>query len=88
MALQKPIVATQIAGNIDLILPNKTGFLFHERSELTEYFKTLEDPKVRSEFGKNAQSRCANLFDTTKNFTALQALYERYFFAETKDFQK
>ncbi len=88
MALQKPIVATQIAGNIDLILPNKTGFLFQETSELTEYFKTLEDPNVRAEFGKNAESRCINLFDKTKNFTALQELYEQYFFAATKDFQK
>lgn len=88
MALQKPVIATRIKGNKDIILPNETGFLFQETSELSEYFKTLEDPNVRDQFGKKAQSRGVNLFDATQNFTALQQLYERYFFAATKDFQK
>ncbi|WP_300978166.1 glycosyltransferase, partial [Flavobacterium sp.] len=88
MALMKPVIATKINGNKDTVVPNETGFLFQETSELTEYFKTLEDPNVRAEFGKNAESRCVNLFDKTKNFTALQELYEQYFFAATKDSQK
>jgi glycosyltransferase involved in cell wall biosynthesis len=88
MALQKPVIATKINGNKDTVVPNETGFLYQEMSELTAYFKTLEDPLTRAKFGTNALARCNHLFDTTKNFTALEKVYERYFFAATKDSQK
>jgi glycosyltransferase involved in cell wall biosynthesis len=88
MALMKPVIATKINGNKDTVIPNETGFLYQEMSELTAYFKTLEDPLTRVKFGTKALYRCKDLFDTNKNFTALEKVYERYFFAATKDSQK
>ncbi|MGL2999727.1 glycosyltransferase [Flavobacterium sp. RSSB_23] len=88
MALMKPVIATKINGNKDTVVPNETGFLFQEISELTTHFKNLEDPIARARLGNNAEERCKNLFDTTKNFKALTKLYEQYFFAATKDSQK
>ncbi|RTY76345.1 glycosyltransferase [Flavobacterium sp. LS1R10] len=88
MALQKPIIATKINGNKDTVVHKETGFLYQELSELSLYFKILEDSKVRAQFGNNGKTRCKDLFNTTINFTALQKLYERYFFAAAKNFQK
>jgi glycosyltransferase involved in cell wall biosynthesis len=88
MALMKPVIATKINGNKDTVVPNETGFLYQEMSELTAYFKTLENPLTRAKFGTNALNRCNHLFDTNKNFTALERVYERYFFAATKGSQK
>ncbi|MGL5112435.1 MAG: glycosyltransferase [Flavobacterium sp.] len=88
MALQKPVIATKINGNKDTVVHQKTGFLYQELSELSNYFKILENLKIRNQLGNNAKTRCEFLFSTTKNFTALQELYERYFFAATKDLQK
>ena len=88
MALQKPIIATKINGNKDTVVHKETGFLYQEISELSVYFKILEDSKVRAQFGNKGKTRCKDLFNTTINFTALQKLYERYFFAAAKNFQK
>lgn len=88
MVLQKPVIATKINGNKDTVVQKETGFLYQEISELSSYFKILEDSKIRAQLGNNAKTRCKDLFDKAKNFTALQELYERYFFAAAKDFQK
>ena len=76
MALQKPVIATNIIGNKDAVLHNKTGFLFTDVSELENFFEILKDPKTRSEFGKNALARCYDLFDKNQNFKQLLALYK------------
>lgn len=76
MALQKPVIATNIIGNKDAVLHNKTGFLFTDISELENYFEILKDPKTRSEFGENALARCHDLFDKNQNFKQLLALYQ------------
>ena len=88
MALQKPVIATKIYGNKDTVVHNETGFLYQEIAELSNYFKILADPKIRAQMGNNAKIRCNDLFNTTKNFTALQDLYAHYFFALAKNFQK
>lgn len=76
MALQKPVIATNIIGNKDIVVPNKTGFLFNEINELESYFNALKDPKTRTVFGENALTRCKDLFDKNKNFKQLFDLYQ------------
>jgi glycosyltransferase involved in cell wall biosynthesis len=76
MALQKPVIATNIIGNKDAVLHNKTGFLFSDISELENFFEILKDPNTRSEFGENALARCHDLFDKNQNFKQLLALYQ------------
>jgi len=76
MALQKPVIATNIIGNKDAVLHNETGFLFTDINELESYFEILKDPKTRDVFGKNSLARCRNLFDKNQNFKQLLALYQ------------
>jgi len=77
MALQKPAIVTNIIGNKDAVLHNKTGFIFNEIDELDQYFEFLKDPINRAVFGENAFVRCHNLFDKDKNFRELLAIYNQ-----------
>lgn len=77
MAMQKPVIATNIIGNKDAVLHNITGFLFEDIEELDAYFEVLKDEKIRTEFGKNALARCNDLFDVHKNFKTLSDLYRQ-----------
>jgi glycosyltransferase involved in cell wall biosynthesis len=77
MAMQKPVLATNIIGNKDVVIHNETGFLFDDITELDTYIEILKDEEVRKRFGKKGLERCQHLFDSTKNFTQLMALYEQ-----------
>lgn len=81
MVMKKPVLATNVIGNKDIVVPNETGFLFNSIEELDDYFELLKEEKVRIEFGDNALKRCYALFDKNKNFKALSALYQDSFFA-------
>lgn len=76
MALKKPILATNIIGNKDVVVPGRTGYLFNSQEEIKEFISNLDDPEQRSTFGKNAAERCGLLFDSEKNFDQLLSLYE------------
>jgi len=75
MALQKPVVATNVIGNKDIVIHNKTGFLFDSVSELDDYFETLNDEATRRSFGINGYERCKAVFNIDTNFKELAALY-------------
>lgn len=77
MALQKPVVATNIIGNKDVVIPGKTGFLFEDISALKNYFEILEAEKTRHKIGENGLKRCQDLFDSNKNFNQLLVLYRQ-----------
>ncbi len=76
MVLEKPVVATNIIGNKDIVVPDQTGFLFDKIDELENYFEVLKDQKTRALFGENALNRCYELFDKDENFKQLLALYQ------------
>ncbi|MCR4032754.1 glycosyltransferase [Flavobacterium anhuiense] len=88
MVLEKPVIATNIIGNKDIVVPNKTGFLFNTIDELENYFEILKDNKTRAELGKNGLKRCYQYFDKNKNFKQLLELYQRYIFAEANNLKK
>jgi glycosyltransferase involved in cell wall biosynthesis len=77
MAMKKPVLATNVIGNKDIVLSNKTGFLFDDIDELDRYFEILKEDKTRSVFGDNALERCHALFDKSKNFKDLATLYQQ-----------
>ena len=77
MALQKPVLATNIIGNKDVVQHNETGFLFSSIEELDSYIEILKNKERRMLFGKKAQERCSLLFDIDKNFTLLTSIYNR-----------
>lgn len=75
MSLRKPIVATNIIGNKDVVEHKKTGFLFDDIDELTDYFKQLENLDFRKEMGDQAFIRAQERFDINKNFFELVRIY-------------
>lgn len=81
MVMKKPVLATNVIGNKDIVVPNETGFLFDSIEELDAYFELLKEEKIRIEFGENALKRCYTLFDKNKNFKALSTLYQHSFSA-------
>ncbi len=76
MAMSKPVIATNIIGNKDLVVTNKTGFLFNDLNELKNYFEILENPEIRKIFGNNALERCDLFFNKTTNFKNLLTIYQ------------
>lgn len=77
MALRKPIVATNVIGNKDIVIPGFNGFLFDHPDELFTYFKKLENSVFRDELGNNAFNDCKDRFDKDKNLTQLPRVYQR-----------
>jgi glycosyltransferase involved in cell wall biosynthesis len=75
MALQKPVLATNVIGNKDIVVHNETGFLFDTIDELDPFLEILKDEKNRRDFGKKSLERCSILFDKNKNFKALISCY-------------
>jgi hypothetical protein len=77
MAMKKPVLATNIIGNKDVVVHNETGFLFDDILQLTSYIEILKEEEVRNRFGEKGLERCQDLFDSSKNFTQLIALYKQ-----------
>lgn len=75
MVLEKPVIATNIVGNKDIIVQNETGFLFDAINELDTYFEALKNLENRIIFGEKAFKRCQELFDKNQNFKQLLELY-------------
>lgn len=77
MALKKPVVATNVIGNKDIVLNGATGFLFEKIEELDSIFMKLENKTDRFEMGEKAFKRCLNRFDINNNFSQLTEIYKR-----------
>lgn len=76
LAMKKPVIATNIIGNKDIVVPNETGFLFDNIEELDTYFERLKEYKTRTDFGSKSLERAYDLFDSNKNFKMLSDLYQ------------
>jgi len=75
MALKKPVVATNIIGNKDVVAHGKTGYLFNEIDELDTIFSLLEDNDCRNTLGTSGYKRCISLFNSDTNFNQLLSIY-------------
>jgi len=78
MALQKPVVATNIIGNKDVVVHGETGYLFDSIDQLPELFGLLQDKSHREELGRNGLLRCEAVFDNHKNLRELADIYQTY----------
>jgi glycosyltransferase involved in cell wall biosynthesis len=75
MAMQKPVLATNIIGNKDVVVPNETGYLFESISEANDYLTMMQNEDTRNTMGKNGLVRCQKLFSNERKFKELIALY-------------
>lgn len=75
MAFQKPVLATNIIGNKDIVKHGETGFLFTNENDIQEFIEALKDRSTREKMGKLGLKRCVEYFDLNKNFTLLKNIY-------------
>ncbi len=80
MAQGIPVVASDIPGNRDLVVPDETGHLFQlgEPSQLTRLTNNLLlDPERLARFGSNSRARVAEHFSLEKMVASYEQLYIR-----------
>lgn len=71
MVFKKPVIATDVIGNKDIVLDGKTGFLIKDLNDAIKAITALKDPLLRNVMGNAAHDRANKLFDSTTNFNAL-----------------
>jgi glycosyltransferase involved in cell wall biosynthesis len=79
MALNKPVVATSIAGSAEMVEDKKTGFLVTpgKPEELAQAIMHLATaPALVKEFGIAGQKRAQEHFDIVKNTRKMEELYQ------------
>ena len=77
MVFKKPVIASNIIGNKDVVVHNETGFLFNNFKEACLYINKLIDNKeLRTMFGNNGFKRCKTYFNTKLNFRQLIDYYK------------
>lgn len=77
MALRKPILATNVFGNKDVVVHGVSGFLFDQLDDLDPFIKQLENADFRKKIGTQAYEQCKRDFDKDKNFQKLIPIYEK-----------
>ena len=75
MVFEKPVVATNVIGNRDIVLPSQTGFLIDDAAQAVQAITQLFDKDLRLQMGKNGSKRVDEVFNSTKNFSQLIDLY-------------
>jgi glycosyltransferase involved in cell wall biosynthesis len=76
MALGLPVVASNIAGNAELVAPGVTGFLAAGEDELLRHVRRLvESAELREELGRNGRTRAKQLACFEESVRAFERLY-------------
>ena len=78
MAFKKPVLATNVIGNKDVVLHGETGYLFDDEEELGGYIKLLLNESHRLSLGKRGLARVERYFDSNKNFKGLEEIYLKH----------
>lgn len=78
MACGLPVIASNVGGNLEIVIHNETGFLFPSRdiNALTKCVVQLySNPELINKMGKNAQNRVEKSFDIKNTISKYAALY-------------
>lgn len=80
MALAKPVVATSVAGNPELVEHGSSGLLIEPRdvpSLAAAIGRLLDEPSFAERLGRNAQRRVRKRFSTDVRISRLEKVYAR-----------
>lgn len=81
MACEVPVVATDVSGFMEVIVPDKTGFLVKRDSPIgmaDVLEKLYSSRRLRMELGKAGRQHVLELYDWQKNVDAMINLYLKY----------
>jgi len=77
MLAQKPVIASDLGGLKEVIIPNETGFLvehFNEKELKNAILKFLDHPNLKQEFGKAGRNQIIKNFDIEKHVLQMEQL--------------
>jgi glycosyltransferase involved in cell wall biosynthesis len=78
MHFGKPVLASNIAGNVDLVIPGVTGLLAGDENELLDRASELAaSTDLREKLGRGAKSYLEREVSAEKSIAALERLYSR-----------
>jgi len=80
MAMGKPVVATKVAGNADIVVEGETGYLVppHQPKALAQaLLKLLRDPELRQQMGTRGRARVEQQFQLQNQIRLIQETYRR-----------
>ena len=80
MSQSKPVIATDVGGNSELVIHNKTGLLIPPKSSQSladAILKMKNNPGWRETLGKNAYNHIANNFKIENSVQQMKELYEK-----------
>jgi len=80
MAAGKPVVATDVGGNSEIIVDDETGFLVPPRNPdaiASKIMLLLENEEIARDMGKRAQKRVEERFSLERMVKTYEELYER-----------
>lgn len=75
MAFEKPVIATNIVGNKDIVVHGETGYLYEDMEGFLGFLNKLKDKDLRMTMGKNARARVDTMFNVSNNFAELKSIY-------------
>ena len=81
MLAKKPVVASNLGGLTEIIINNETGYLFDPKNK-SDFFvaisKLIENPSLRTEFGKNGYERVIKEFSIEKHVKEFEAVFKNF----------
>ncbi len=81
MLAKKPVVASNLGGLSEIVIDNETGYLFDPENKL-DLFKAISDlienPSLRTKFGKNGHERVINEFSIEKHVKQFEAVFQNF----------
>lgn len=79
MSLGKPLILSEVSGNIDCVDNNKNGFLLPLDIDLfiTKITQLWANPQMIEEFGYNSQKKFLSKFDIKNQIKLLEDVYNR-----------
>jgi len=91
MAMARPVVSTDVAGNCELVLPEETGLLVppDEPAALAwAVEKILGDPKLAARYGERGRQRVIELCAEDVRLARVESIYQILLFQSSVDMSK
>jgi glycosyltransferase involved in cell wall biosynthesis len=77
MSLGKPVLATRVAGNVDLIRDGENGFLFSGQEEFVDKAtRYIEDEQLRHEMASSGQMWVQEHYSVEREIQTFKHIYD------------